>query len=103
MRMVTIDAVIELEESLAVSCGAAHVGKDQRHAELVQIEIVSAQKSRTVLPLRATVNIHHHRPLAGKLCCVRHIKEAGNCLAIEGWPFDELRFGEGCRVQATGF
>ena len=49
------------------------------------------------------MNVHHHRALAGKFICVRHIQEAGNGLAVKRLPLNELRLGEGGGIQAAGF
>src|ERR1043166_2477661 len=55
--------IIELQKRLAVARGAANVGKNHRHTELVQEIIVTAEEGRTKLSFRTAVNVDYNGPL----------------------------------------
>src|SRR5260370_37688009 len=96
-----IHAVVELEEALPITRGAAHVGKHDCDPEVIQKVVVSSKKPRAKLAFRPTVDAHDDRTLSRKLLGIRRIDEDRDRHSVEGLPLDELRFGVGGSVNSS--
>ena len=44
------------------------------------------------------MDVHDDRTFPGKLPGIRRVEKAGNSLAVEALPFNELRRGEGSSI-----
>ena len=84
---------------LAVAARAAHVRKQDRDAQLVQVEVVAAEESRLELRLRPAVDVDDDRPPAGELRG-RLVEEARDRPAVEALPAHQLGLDEVRRVRA---
>src|SRR5258708_34083968 len=76
--VVAMEAIVELQESFAVSGRTANVGINDGNAQFVEKIIVAREESCPCLPLRTAMNVHHDRTLAGNLLRIRPVEEAGD-------------------------
>src|SRR2546425_2606414 len=60
--------------------------------------VVAPEESRQGLTFRSAVNLHEHRPLAGKFCW-RLVQESGNHFSVKTLPMNQFRFGERIRLH----
>ena len=89
-RVLALHAVVEADEGLAEADRAAHVGIDDRDAQLVEEVVVASDERRARLALGAAVDVDDHRPLAGEPRR-RLVVEAGNLQPVEALPADQFR------------
>src|SRR4029450_2711303 len=92
-RVLALHPVVEADEGLAEAGRSAHVGIDDRNAQLVQEVVVAADEGWTRLSFGPATDVDDHRALAREPLR-RLVVEAGDLEAVETLPANQFGLGE---------